>query len=88
MEPAGPAVGPFAASYDVAGDGVLLIVATPGHTAGHLSLLVRGPRLTLLAGDLVHEPAELAAVAPAVAAWCREHDVDVLTAHDVGALRP
>jgi N-acyl homoserine lactone hydrolase len=33
--------GPFEQTVDVFGDGSLTLVATPGHTAGHLSLLVR-----------------------------------------------
>ena len=86
VEPSPPVVGPFAGSYDVAGDGALLIVPTPGHTPGHLSLLVdTGERRFLLAGDLVHDAAELAFVAPAVASWCAESDVEVLAAHDPAA---
>jgi glyoxylase-like metal-dependent hydrolase (beta-lactamase superfamily II) len=68
----GPAVAPFPGSHDVAGDGRLLMVPLPGHTAGHAGLLVE--RRVLLAGDadrppggftalLAHDPgaAELAA---------------------------
>ena len=42
--------------YDVFGDGSVLIKATPGHTPGHQSLLVRLPKRgpVLLTGDLVH----------------------------------
>jgi N-acyl homoserine lactone hydrolase len=41
---------------DVFGDGSLTIVSTPGHTAGHQSLLVKLPKTgaLLLTGDLVH----------------------------------
>ena len=45
----GPPRRGFAASYDVAGDGTLLMVPLPGHTPGHAGLLVDGE--TLLAGD-------------------------------------
>jgi glyoxylase-like metal-dependent hydrolase (beta-lactamase superfamily II) len=42
--------------YDVFGDGTVVVIATPGHTEGHCSLLVRlkntGP--VLLSGDLYH----------------------------------
>jgi glyoxylase-like metal-dependent hydrolase (beta-lactamase superfamily II) len=42
--------------YDVFGDGTVLVIATPGHTEGHCSLLVRlrntGP--IVLSGDLYH----------------------------------
>lgn len=91
LDPGPPALGPFAGTYDVAGDGTLLVVPTPGHTPGHLSLLVRdGSQQCLLAGDLVHEPAELDTVEPALAAWCRTKGVEVLTTHAraVGVLGP
>jgi N-acyl homoserine lactone hydrolase len=46
--------------YDVFNDGTVVIVATPGHTPGHQSLLVNlrktGP--IVLSGDLYHYPAE------------------------------
>jgi N-acyl homoserine lactone hydrolase len=42
--------------YDVFGDGTVVVIATPGHTEGHCSLLVRlrhtGP--IVLSGDLYH----------------------------------
>ena len=80
---AGAAVGPFAASFDVAGDGRLLLVPTPGHTPGHASLLVRDrDRSWLLIGDMAHTAAELERSAPTVAGWCREEGVSVLAAHD------
>jgi N-acyl homoserine lactone hydrolase len=76
-------VGPFAASHDVAGDGTLLLVPTPGHTAGHAALLVRdGGDRWLLAGDLGPTPAEISTTHPDVAAWCRAEGVVILTAHD------
>ena len=82
----GEAVGPFRASYDVAGDGRLLLVPTPGHTAGHASLLVRDERQSwLLAGDLAHTAAEVQRVAPEIAAWCESESVEILTAHDAAA---
>jgi glyoxylase-like metal-dependent hydrolase (beta-lactamase superfamily II) len=45
---------------DVFGDGSVVIVATPGHTPGHQSLLVNLPKTgpVLLSGDLYHYPAE------------------------------
>jgi glyoxylase-like metal-dependent hydrolase (beta-lactamase superfamily II) len=41
---------------DVFGDGSVTIIATPGHTAGHQSLLVKLPKTgaVLLSGDTVH----------------------------------
>ena len=45
-------VGPFPASYPVTQAGDVRLVPTPGHTAGHLSVLVTTPELTyFLAGD-------------------------------------
>lgn len=75
--------GPFKSVQPLTEDGCLLLVPTPGHTPGHQSLLVRGGgRQLLLCGDLVEEAEDLDQTAPAVAAWCREHGVAVLPAHD------
>ena len=51
-----PALAPFTASLDVMGDGSLVLLPTPGHTAGSMSLLVRraGRPPLLLAGDLTY----------------------------------
>lgn len=42
--------------HDVFGDGSVMIIATPGHTPGHQSLLVRLPQqgAVILSGDMVH----------------------------------
>jgi N-acyl homoserine lactone hydrolase len=42
--------------HDVFGDGTVMLIATPGHTPGHQSLLVRLPKTgaLLLSGDVVH----------------------------------
>ena len=42
--------------HDVFGDGSVVIIATPGHTPGHQSLLVRLPKrgTVILSGDAVH----------------------------------
>src|SRR3954466_6998562 len=42
--------------HDVFGDGSVIIIATPGHTPGHQSLLVRLPKTgaLVLTGDAVH----------------------------------
>jgi N-acyl homoserine lactone hydrolase len=51
-----PALAPFTQSLDVMGDGSLVMLPTPGHTAGSLSLLIqrrtRSP--LLLVGDLTY----------------------------------
>ena len=83
----GPPVGPFPASFDLGGDGRMLIVPTPGHTPGHVCLLVRDDaRSWLLAGDLAHTADQLAEAAPQIARWCRAEGVEVLTAHDPSAV--
>jgi glyoxylase-like metal-dependent hydrolase (beta-lactamase superfamily II) len=48
---------PFDRAHDIFGDGTLVLLPTPGHTPGSLSLLVRQPGLpeVLLIGDLSYE---------------------------------
>ncbi len=57
-----PALAPFEGAHDVFGDGALVLLPTPGHTPGSMSLLVRGANLApmLLVGDLTYDPALLA----------------------------
>jgi N-acyl homoserine lactone hydrolase len=60
--PAGPRFNPelpvtkLEGDHDVFGDGSVTIIATPGHTPGHQSLLVKLPMTgaLLLSGDAVH----------------------------------
>jgi N-acyl homoserine lactone hydrolase len=57
-EPLGdPTVAPFTHGHDVFGDGSLVLLPTPGHTAGSLSMLVRRPghRPLLMVGDLTYD---------------------------------
>jgi N-acyl homoserine lactone hydrolase len=57
LEPTGdPTLAPFTESLDVMGDGSLVLVPTPGHTAGSMSLLVRRRERSplLLVGDLTY----------------------------------
>ena len=53
---ADPTVAPFNRSLDLMGDGSLVLVPTPGHTAGSISLLVRRRQRSplLLVGDLTY----------------------------------
>lgn len=84
----GPPRGPFAGSFDLAGDGRLVLVPMPGHTPGHLGVLVRGSRTTFLCGgDIAHDALELERQAPEVAAFCRREGVVFLAAHDDDASR-
>ena len=82
----GAPVGPFRGTHDVAGDGALILCPTPGHTPGHLSLVV--DRAVLLGGDLAHTSEELRIVEPELAAWCEREQIRVLLAHDSGASVP
>ena len=48
---------PFGGCYDVMGDGSMILLPTPGHTPGSMSMLVRtqGMPPLLLAGDLAYD---------------------------------
>lgn len=48
--------GPFAQTVDLLGDGTVRLVFTPGHTVGHLSVLLRllGNRQVLVIGDAAY----------------------------------
>ncbi|EGD45089.1 putative metallo-beta-lactamase family lipoprotein [Nocardioidaceae bacterium Broad-1] len=50
-------VGPFDHGHDLYGDGSLVLLPTPGHTEGSLSLLVRRPQRAplLMVGDLTYD---------------------------------
>jgi N-acyl homoserine lactone hydrolase len=52
-----PSLAPFTAAHDLCGDGSLILLPTPGHTPGSLSLLVRRPGSPplLMVGDLTFE---------------------------------
>jgi glyoxylase-like metal-dependent hydrolase (beta-lactamase superfamily II) len=79
----GAGFGPFPAAHLLVDDETLVIVATHGHTPGHVGLLVRRPEGdVLLGGDLAHTRAELARVAPAVADYCARHGIAYVGAHD------
>ena len=52
-----PALAPFAQVFDLMGDGSMLVLPTPGHLEGSVSMLVRGgerPPL-LFIGDLTYD---------------------------------
>ena len=52
----GVADGPFPRTLDLLGDGSVLLISTPGHTPGHMSLLLRleGGRRLLVVGDAAY----------------------------------
>jgi N-acyl homoserine lactone hydrolase len=52
-----PGLTPFRSCHDLFGDGSLVLLPTPGHTPGSLSLLVRQPGLPplLMVGDLTYD---------------------------------
>jgi len=52
-----PELSPFRESHDLLGDGSLVLLPTPGHTPGSLSLLVRQPgqHPFILVGDLTYD---------------------------------
>jgi glyoxylase-like metal-dependent hydrolase (beta-lactamase superfamily II) len=77
---AGPPVGPFAGSFDVAGDGRLVLVPTPGHTPGHVALIVRDEEGGFFLGGDVAESA--AGLPGAIAEFCDAERLTVLVAHD------
>jgi N-acyl homoserine lactone hydrolase len=57
-EPLGdPALAPFTAGYDVFADGTVVLLPTPGHSPGSLSMLVRRPGKAplLMVGDLTYD---------------------------------
>jgi N-acyl homoserine lactone hydrolase len=79
----GPAQHGFPATYDIAGDGKLLLVPLPGHTPAHAGLLVRDEDAAFLcAGDAALRASDLDTVDPELASTCRSQGIVVLTAHD------
>ena len=62
VEMDGPAVGPFPASHAITRDGRIMLVPTPGHVRGHVSVIVRAEGITyFLAGDATYSQANLLA---------------------------
>jgi N-acyl homoserine lactone hydrolase len=58
--PGAHARGPFERALDLLGDGSVTLLDTPGHSAGHLSVLVRlREREALIAGDAIYTIATL-----------------------------
>jgi len=79
---AGP-FGPFRDAFDLLGDGSLVLVPLPGHTAGHMGMVVTIPGgRWLLAGDAAFSRAAFTTAAPEIAAWSADEGVTVVLTHD------
>jgi N-acyl homoserine lactone hydrolase len=52
-----PGLAPFRSCHDLLGDGSIVLLPTPGHTPGSMSLLVRRPGLPplMMVGDLTYD---------------------------------
>lgn len=90
----------YETTFDLLGDGRLVLLSTPGHTPGHQSLVVRfdSGRQYVLTGDAVYTCAELEAGEAPRIAWDRtlaiesaqqlramaRSGVQVLVSHDAG----
>jgi glyoxylase-like metal-dependent hydrolase (beta-lactamase superfamily II) len=99
----GPPIGAFRTSHALTEDGKVRLVPTPGHTAGHASVLVdMGNHHVLLAGDIGYDLAQIEArqidgVSPkdkvalgtldVVLQHAREHPTVILPSHDPDSVR-
>lgn len=52
-----PSLAPFTAAHDLFGDGSMVLLPTPGHTPGSISMLVRQPGVAplLMVGDVTYD---------------------------------
>jgi glyoxylase-like metal-dependent hydrolase (beta-lactamase superfamily II) len=98
VEMDGPALGPFPASHPITRDGRIVLVPTPGHVGGHVSVVVRGDGVTwFLAGDatysqanlvaertdgVTNDPATALATLRTIRQFARQEPTVVLPAHD------
>lgn len=96
----GPPVGPFEASLDLTETGDVTLIPLPGHTPGHIGVLIQeGDSAVLMAGDSSYSqdlmvrgavdgvaPDERAArdTIDRIQAFCRETPTVYLVAHDPG----
>ncbi len=94
----GPSIGPFQASHSITRDGRIALVPTPGHMAGHASVIVRDDDVTyFLAGDatyseenlrdektdgVTNNPATALATLRAIKRFAAEEPTVILPAHD------
>jgi N-acyl homoserine lactone hydrolase len=85
-----PGLAPFQSCHDLFGDGSLVLLPTPGHTPGSMSLLVRWPGRPplMMVGDLTYDAHLLeTGHVPGVGSRRRQRcpGLVVLPAHDPGA---
>lgn len=81
-----PALAPFGGAFDIHGDGSLVLLPTPGHSVGSMSLLVRRGDAAplLLVGDVTYAPDLLAReIVPGTGARAQQ----LATARAINALR-
>lgn len=99
----GPPIGPFSGSRPITRDGRVALVPTPGHVAGHCSVLVRGDDVSyFLAGDatysqqnlkaeltdgVTNDPVTALATLRSIAAFALQQPTILLPAHDPDAVR-
>jgi len=103
VEMDGPAIGPFPASHPLTSDGRVAMVPTPGHVAGHCSVVVRGEDVAwFLAGDatysqenlraertdgVTNDPDEALETLRRIKAFAALQPTVILPAHDPDAVR-
>ena len=103
VEATGPAIGPFRGSYPLTRDGRVALVPTPGHVAGHCSVIVQDDDVAyFLAGDatysqevlraeradgVTNDPATSLATLRAIKAFAAERPTVILPAHDPDGVR-
>src|SRR5690606_34380883 len=103
VETDGPPIGPFSGSYPITRDGRIALVATPGHVAGHCSVVVRDDDVSyFLAGDatysqenlragrtdgVTNDPATARETLRNIATYAAQQPTILLPAHDPDAVR-
>lgn len=96
--PDGPAIGPFPGSWPLTNDGRISLVPTPGHVAGHCSVVVQGDDVAyFIAGDatylqdnlhaertdgVTNDPATARATLRAIKTFATQQPTLILPAHD------
>jgi glyoxylase-like metal-dependent hydrolase (beta-lactamase superfamily II) len=99
----GPPIGPFPSSHPITKDGRIFLVPTPGHVAGHMSVVARGEGVTyFFSGDasytqqdmvedrvdgVTNDPALSLATIRAIKAFAAQEPTILLPAHDLDGLR-